>query len=1763
MDPNKPVSPSGPSRQSLSPEKPKPSSGKKQRKRRKNVAQRPKSSTPPPNVLSENTSEGFERSASPTAPSLQSMSPERPDLSSGKPKDRFGRSASPTAPSLQSMSPERPDLSSGKPKDRFGRSASPTAPSLQSMSPERPDLSSGKPKDRFARSLQSLSPERPDLSSGTYKDRNVVPAEPSVHRRLTAKGEDKAFPPIMEDWTKEHVRDWLITHLRISPKVAQSLYDQEASGACLVSFEKQDLLELGVPPAPALQILRQVVRFNRRSELSAQHQESEESEKMPQDKLETQTVTTDSGFHSESASVLHETRDDFEEQFTEHEHLQIQSLSPIKRAVCVLRPFDKSTAPVFYTEHHFLPTVAGPNNLLDPVHEYKLLPDSNEISQREVLFEFTNEIFCFAASCMNSRTNGTIHFGVKDELGQEHGQIIGHQISSMILYSEAFESDLSKYFEQEHIHSARMCIRPPVFVQVQCEDGTASDKWVIEVDVVPLYSETQESVFYTILDIPSTEKNQHQSKVECLFVREGSRKVNILSDSNPRVFQDKIKEISDKVKRWASARRAAEEMYEPPPPNEHQGQRLKQLITCGRDSLSDFMHVFVVTDKCHSSQLEHMDFLKELNLFVVLDFDPESGTNGTCHIYRRNRAANLHFPQMYTTQDRASVIANLNLFKQTSWVFCNGHAGHMSNSERPLSQHEWLKNRSGCINNMVSFLCSPDLLPKHSFLVLIILHSPISDISSPILETFCALYRSLGGMDNMLCLCKDATVFSHWKNLVEVRCKEDITNKCIYTLSLHEISSTIKKLKEPQTRASRRFLASTGSSSVLLEKKEEEMMTDLEILCENECEKTEIETNKSFEEFKKNTEEVFYRGGQVSWWNFYLSEQPGSLPFIKRDKYGDLYQLICPVQGYTSPCVVVPLFHHPGCGGTTLAKHILWNLKNRFRCAVVKNQMATNKDIALQVRTLLTYGKQEQPGYTPVLLLVDNWYDVDDLKQCILGAAIDRNQPNNLVVLILHCERTPFPDKTSVNCYNPNVFISAKLSSKEKDLFLQKYQELKDNHEKPDTFYAFMIMKNDFSKDYISDLVNNILKDLDIGSQQGKLLSFLALLNSYVNGSYISLSSCEELVGIRNPLWRQESLEDKMNPYSTLLITFTVEEHGTYQAVRLLHQMIAENCIKVFKENQHDLSDITIDLLFCESLYRTCMGKDFLNQFIQSMLVTRTRREQGDDKNTLFSPLIENIQKEEGFDKVKKVLERAIDRFDRSATLPQALARHMCLNEKDFDSALKWALDAQNKRSNSYIADTVGQVYKSQLKMLIEHSKEAHPELLNECLQLASKAVSAFRESQELANKDEQIDPLDRHGRKVEKAGYNTSGYLGETEVIIMLLDLITELPVFSVSDRHKRDKMLQVLRGQQPITILGNSDPEINAIVTVLKDHGRFLVSLKPRLKEIFTFFEKYFIYLRPRHVPLNRETADERNKRKVFELFKKYIKLFSCSEEEKEQERERNPKLSQQQVIEDHRRDLEMMQADTFAGLLQSLSHKNKSEIIFEKWKFIFENSVSRYTSTSDTVNYILSNIVLHSIKPNCILLKKYEELVALLNDVLQKEGTRSNLLELYYLCMLLMWPSKDQSLKNFTEYSNISTYIASAKRSFHKRFSFMFPSRSAIAHFFLGKSTGLKRIVSKVKLDQILVDSYPSDGNTNFHHLWHSGLAWSTPSVQEKLLRVKGRSENGDIYVTYGANIKIMIRPAYLGDIRSGYSREEVSFYIGFTLEGPVAYDVKYEK
>ncbi|MFT7807791.1 sterile alpha motif domain-containing protein 9-like [Arapaima gigas] len=1215
-----------------------------------------------------------------------------------------------------------------------------------------------------------------------------------------------------------------------------------------------------------------------------------------------------------------------------------------EKRMCPSRPFDTGGKWYTYRQNDILPPETGPGNLLDPVHEYKLLTNTEDASEAEILKKFTDEVFRFGAACMNRRTNGRIHFGVGDKPLYEHGEIIGLRVPEPQKFIDKFYQQLEKHFAEE-TDAARSCIRPPQFIQVQHPNDTTSDKFVIEIDVIPDMCYTQGKLFYTFMD--TVDEKGKQCRARCLFVREGASSINILACKNERQRFEKMNNVRDYLKVWEAARQARDSNISHEPRKNHQGHRLKQLIAPGRNTLDNSFHYIVVTNKCDQDQLENLQFLVVIRPFVVMDFDPESEVNGSCWFFRKDHIVNLHYPRMFNTSDNiATVIGNLNLFRQTSWVFCNGRLKEEGDCE-PLQSSAWLKTRA--------------------------------DMSSPLLETFSTIYQKLKGTENIVCICKDSSVFSSWRDLVQHRLQTDITDKCIHELSLQEINATIMKMKELQRQSCRRYLPSSGSSSVLLTEKDQELMTVLDILCENECEDTEIENSDLFKTFKKQTEEEFYRGGKVTWWNFYLSEGPGCVPFIKRDKFDDLCNLITPQEGYRTPCVIINLFHHPGCGGTTLAMHVLWTMRRKFRCAVLKNSTAQSSEVAVQVTHLLSCGKEEQSNYTPVLLLVDDWDDIEDLQRSILTAVHEKRKHDCLMVIILNCIRSQFPKESSSKSRIDNVYITNNLSHKEQRFFQEKLRELK----------------------------------------------------------------------------------------------------------------------------------------------------------------------------------VEQIQEMEGTEPIKAVLIEATKRFDKNATVPQALARHFYLKEKDFESALLWAQDAQHKMNNSYIADTLGQVYKSHLKHDIESAKDQEKPLspgdLEKYIKLATEATKAFKESQELAKKDEYDDCLDQR-KKRRLRTYNTSGNIGSMDVAMIIFDVLRDIPFVDETEGLSEHSVLQFLNNKFPASAFrANGNQTNEEFIAVLKNHEKFLVSLKPQVKEGFEFFEEYFTYLKPRSI--ERETAEDRSKRKISEHFKKYVKLFCPSREEMASERSSKPNLSLQQVIEDARRYLEEKRADTFSGLLQCLNEKNANqmEIILQKWKLITQNSKSK--RLSEQTNFILANIVLHCLKPKSKHVKKYEELLSLLNLILQEGGTYSSCTELYYMSMMLLWPSRDVN-ENMTTCKNICTYVSSIKKSFNRRFSYMCHAKSPTSHFYLGKSKGLRRIIHKGKLDQ----SLDKDESTKLH-LWMSGAVWREKEVEKLLDRVKGTTENGEIYLRYPGNLKIPVRPVYLGGIRSGGSIENVSFYLGFSMDGPVAYDIKY--
>uniref|UniRef100_A0A3B1IMU1 Uncharacterized protein n=1 Tax=Astyanax mexicanus TaxID=7994 RepID=A0A3B1IMU1_ASTMX len=756
------------------------------------------------------------------------------------------------------------------------------------------------------------------------------------------------------------------------------------------------------------------------------------------------------------------------------------------------------------------------------------------------------------------------------------------------------------------------------------------------------------------------------------------------------------------------------------------------------------------------------------------------------------------------------------------------------------------------------------------------------------------------------------------------------------------------------------------------------------------------------------------------------------------------------------------------------------------KCAVLKDSSA-DEQVASQVMDLMKYGKSDESFQTPALLLVDDSKDTEaaeKLRNCIRrqfdkNCLVKKEKSFSSPVIILNCVRTHLPKVQYKYCETDSQYITAELTKREQDDFEEKLQELKENHNRPENFYSFMIMKSNFDKKYVKNIVSNILKDLDMQTKQAKLLSIVALLNSYIPESHISQSVCEDFLGMKPLLWGKETVLERMEPYSNLLI----ESRG---ACACLEELDLTYNIK--------RSDITMDLLHCDLFFRTGLGKDALILFIQRMLIERQRNVEN-ERDTQFSLLIEKIHTDEGQQKVQEIFMKASTRYETMASIPQALARYLYLYDRDFS-----------------------QIHKNDLKYQIQQEKEQEmscsPDRLDSYIELAKKATNAFQRAQKLA-KTENEPYEDCH---VTKDTYNKSADMGVIEIALIIFDIISKLPFFKVKD--PKWQLQSFLKGSISMSIV---DFEIMC----------------------FEFFERYFIYLKSRKFE---EESGHRFRRKVSEHFKKYISFFTI---EDELAQNLSTRFLQESIdIEDRKMFLEEQKADTFAGLLQHLEDRSGEtmEKITECYAFLIEHSKSRHPKI--ITNLILANLILHLLNPKSKRILQERDLIHLLRQAMLEIRAQHPFPELYYLALLLLWPSS--STTEIDE--NIVIYIKAIRSSSRHQLPNSLRRRGAISHIFLGKKPGLERLVPKAKL-------YYTNDPKESNRLWQSGDIFAQKDIKDRLLRVHGIVEQGEVYIEYG-KLKIPVHPAFIDAVRTGFSTEKVTFYLGFAMTGPLAYDIQYE-
>ena len=504
---------------------------------------------------------------------------------------------------------------------------------------------------------------------------------------------------------------------------------------------------------------------------------------------------------------------------------------------CKPYPFGKYQPTNRYIENNILDiTESGASDFIEPCHEYKAFTNVTEETKMK---KFTYEVIRFAAACINSRTNGTIHFGIGDKPDFIHGQVLGVVVvEDREAYVKELKLAIDRCFAYKHKQIAKMCIKPARFVGVLNKNTTSSDKCVIEVDIVPESKICGENIFQTFNMETKKAKKKAKGKETVkpetkpqkqFFVRDGGSSRDLLTPTTGAKPMVEYNQFVDRIPQLAQLRKQSEEKHLNVIKSSTQGSRLSQMITGGSLSLdkSHFEQYVIITNKSHPVQLESLGFLVELNPTAVLDFDPESAKHGLQHHFEQLSTASVHLPAKYKITEGVEDIANkLELTRNTSWVFCNRGIEH----EVPSEIDEWLMDKGASNRDKMSFLCRKDVLPNKRFLVIFLLLSTVSDEMDPLVKTFSTFYQELKGTEQILCVCDNENAFISWRDLIDARCGIDISSRCIYELSLAEVNGTILSLFSKHL-LSKNFLTCGGGSKVILEESVNQSLNTLEVFC--------------------------------------------------------------------------------------------------------------------------------------------------------------------------------------------------------------------------------------------------------------------------------------------------------------------------------------------------------------------------------------------------------------------------------------------------------------------------------------------------------------------------------------------------------------------------------------------------------------------------------------------------------------------------------------------------------------------------------------------------------------------------------------------------------------------------------------------------------------------------------------------------------------------------------------------------------------------
>lgn len=1511
----------------------------------------------------------------------------------------------------------------------------------------------------------------------------------------------------IEKWTESMVSSWLAS-LGINDNYIKTLHEEEVNGKVLLKITEAFLKnKIGMRSGSVFLIIE-----SRNELVKAQ-------------KVQKQQKNT-SKRGAENTDQVASLNPDLPKSSKSQEEEQAKQDAITRKRDSKPRPFGKLGTDHTYVKHDVLPPETGGSDFITPCHEYKSLNKAVTLDRQRLQAKLAYEVLKFATGCMNMRTNGTIHFGVMDSRGGSgcvHGEIIGIPITERDMYTDALDY-INKCFKRDG-ELVRRCVRPPEFILVS-ERHSEEQHFVVEFDVESSVSTVRKKVFSVRLPKFSETANKIEYEKETIYQRVGA-KTEPVEDIN-RFYEG----VDDRDTR----REEAENSHSVTSLELCQdlGRKLHKLITSGKKQIEKEKWYILVTNRFSEEDRKHVDFLLNMKLFCVLDFDPDSKVSGLCHEYDKHHAVNLHFMQNYkipSDKNIRDLESHLHLFEQTSWIFCNGR-NDFSGNETPCDENTWCKTRRTFLKDCVSLICK-DILPKGTFLVIFLLTSPVE---TPLLKTFEEFFTDMQGHEDIICITESERNFQKWQAFALGFCEEEsFNNSSVVGLKMSHVNATVQQIQGPSTHVNKLLPVYSKAKCHLL-RRDEETMSSLEILGSSECEDRAVDITSKKEEIERD----FYRGGKVTWENFWLAEVGEVGDMIQRDVYQEVIGLLeDSLKGSSDqmPVKCMNIYHYAGSGGSTVARQVLWKYRKALRCAVVKtSNIGTVSKHAVMLRE---YEEKDQHKCLPVLLLVDDCEKeyLEELKHELETAVNTKKIARGILCFILlSCRRCHNPEKMSTESPLLSVSVTHKLSSAEKRQFTGKRKKLEQQFQ-PEFILTFVLMSEEFEPEYVKKFVQHLLQDIHLTSGETQLIRYVALLNTYVENSFISQSHCEALLNLQLSLsgerFRRHAFENSLSEQAKLVFIHLRDERTHINSIRIIHQAVAKEILHQLLGDKQQ-SELAQEFLRNDVLFNHRFGGEEYRKFLRELFKRRYKTRRGDKSDTFFSPLIEHVRQNEKPEKAIELLHEAYKRFNEDAFFAQQLARLFYFHEK-FGEAELWAETAAKKMpKNSYILDTRGQVYRRWFTRKYNAIEKKTPESTADAIETALKAIECFQKCQLVAV--EETETM-----------YN-SGFFGVVDVGCSLLELMSSLDVFSNEAGGHSELQKYLLTEHIP--------KEIEAPW----EHFHYkLKGLQPTMHKALEWISEELSYFQnldtdEEETSKTSELTISRPKRWLVVKSSVYAKFF-CEISTSGTPSNQKPNLA---TMSDFSKRMAIYQLGggnitmIFSNLEQKKKDHNKT---LEKIISLYPKSAKM--DQMDFANYTASHFALSAISPGSTKLATLKDLQKLSQPFLQdKSKCPSSVL---FLRTLLFWPEKfDNDKEKEDKYKIILTAVSFLQQTYKTKMKDIPARRRRIyTHFYLGKGSGYHKFVHKSKIETIRQFSSVSEKRQK----WLEGGVWKTPEIAEELMRVNGWTEDGSVYLEGPKMEKFSIHPLHESSVPAG--NENVTFYLGFTFRGPVACDITKRK